>query len=327
METAMKKIGIIAPSSPVPKTEFESGVKRLKAAGFSVDVHPQCSAGHLFYAGDAHTRATALLDFANRPDLDVIWCARGGYGAAQMVPLLPETLAQSSRKKLLVGFSDVTSLYEHVTRHWGWSVLHAFMPGVASFEKVKGKDWKNLVSAVRGEWPHAWRFIGKGSAKNTVAAPSVEGRIFGGNLLVMTSQIGTPFAPRLDGTILFLEEVLESPSRIMRSLTQLEQSGQLAGVRGLMVGTLTDCADVAPTVWTKKGGRKTRALLRKLVPEKVWVDELFGGLAGRLGIPWGYGFKVGHGGGTEPLPIGARARFSVHGGKALLDILDWDWLK
>src|SRR5687768_3365846 len=108
-----KKVGIIAPSSPVPPVEFQLGLEKLRGAGFQLKVHPQCHDSHLYYSGEDEVRAKALFEYAKDEDLSVIWCARGGSGGARLLPFLDQFTKKSGKpgkKKLLVGFSDATVL-------------------------------------------------------------------------------------------------------------------------------------------------------------------------------------------------------------------------
>ena len=88
------RIGIIAPSSPCGQVELELGVERLARDGFDVIVHPQCARRHFTFAGTDDERAGALCELAYDGDIDAIWCARGGYGAARLLPMLETMTAE-----------------------------------------------------------------------------------------------------------------------------------------------------------------------------------------------------------------------------------------
>ena len=116
------KVGIIAPCSVVPQVELELGVDFLKQHGFVVHVHPQCFKQHLSFAGTHENRARAFFEYAMSPDVDVLWAARGGYGANHLLPWLDRLSQQNGKpqKKLLVGYSDITALFEYCRTQWGW---------------------------------------------------------------------------------------------------------------------------------------------------------------------------------------------------------------
>ena len=84
------RIGVVAPSSVVPPIELKLGTELLRKEGFEVAVHPQCRKAHLYFAGRDEERAQAFFEFASDSRFDVLWCARGGYGAARILPMLEE---------------------------------------------------------------------------------------------------------------------------------------------------------------------------------------------------------------------------------------------
>jgi muramoyltetrapeptide carboxypeptidase len=68
---------------------------------------------------------------------------------------------------------------------------------------------------------------------------TITGMLWGGNLTVLTSLIGTPYFPseqQYQNGILFLEDVNEHPYRIERMLMQLLEAGILAKQSAIMVG-------------------------------------------------------------------------------------------
>src|SRR5689334_5353815 len=99
------RIGIVAASSVVPPVEFEAGVAHLRDNGFDVRVHGAVLRQHFTFAGTDEQRAGALVEFAHDPAIDVVWLARGGYGATRLLPMLDRLTATRGKppRKLLVG--------------------------------------------------------------------------------------------------------------------------------------------------------------------------------------------------------------------------------
>src|SRR5213594_2149140 len=95
------RIALVAASSVVPHLDLEAGADRLRAAGFDVHIHPQCFDTHFTYAGSDQQRADALWQVASDDRFNIVWLARGGYGAARILPLLDALTAQhgSPRRK------------------------------------------------------------------------------------------------------------------------------------------------------------------------------------------------------------------------------------
>jgi muramoyltetrapeptide carboxypeptidase len=225
-----------------------------------------------YFAGDDRERL-ACLDAALRDDhAQVIWAARGGYGATRLLARLDPTLLE--RPKLIVGFSDVSALL-----CWAWA--HARVPSihgpvVGQLDDLHEQDRERLWTLLEGELPEPL-CADEHSATATLHGGRVEGRLIVSNLEVLRSLIGTPHMPSLDGAILALEEVGERPYRIDRALTQLLESGSLRGVAGVAVGDLQGC--VEPETGGSRG----------------WtVSEVLDDRLGRLGVPVVIGLPFGH---------------------------------
>ncbi|MCM2324190.1 MAG: LD-carboxypeptidase [Oligoflexia bacterium] len=313
----------------VPPVEFQLGIEQLRQAGFELQIHQQCHKSHLFFAGTDEARAAAFFEYAHDPKLEALWCARGGYGAIRILPLLEELTRRKGipPKNLLVGYSDATALLEFVSDRWGWSVLHAPMPGIRSFCTQTALEWETLMGFVRGTrvekmpWGNKrLRFVGK-KPKH-----AIEGLLAGGNLTVWTMLSGTPFAPRVNGKILFFEDVTEGLYRLDRMIQQLALSGGFDGVRAVVLGNFDGCTDYPPNVLARKSANpreRERMLLqpkpkdlhplRKRLNADRLIPQLFGEICDKLGIPVAYGLPVGHGPGHASLPLQVPYRLGTDG--------------
>jgi muramoyltetrapeptide carboxypeptidase len=321
------RIGIVALSSVVPPVEFAAGVQHLRANGFDVIVHPQVTTQHWLHAGDDATRAGALFEFARDDSIDVVWCARGGYGAAKLLPLLDRLTAERGvppSKKLLVGYSDVTVMHEYVRGRWGWNTLHAAMPAAANFASLPPRDWWATQAAVRREprinWPWA------ASPLRWLTAPPaqpIEAPLIGGNLSLWQTLAGTPYAPPRRPHILFLEDLAEKFYRIDRMMTHVAQAGLLDTCVALVLGDLTDCSDEAQTC-AAPDPAGPRQPLRPTFEFEDLLREVFVATGQRQNIPVAIGLAVGHGPNFAPLPLGARYRLDA--GAGTLGLIEWDWL-
>jgi muramoyltetrapeptide carboxypeptidase len=329
----------VAASSPVPEVEFGIGVDHLRSCGFEVTVHPQVHERHFIYAGTDGSRAQALYDFARNDRFDVIWMARGGYSAQRILPLLEEKTAKHgppARKKLLVGYSDVTVLHEFVRKRWGWSTLHAPMPAASNFSRLDASQWQAIVDLVHGRRPsNPWekaplRAIGRPLEQ------AIRCEVVGGNMCLWTCLVGTPWNPEARGKLLFLEDLGEPFYRIDRMLTQLIQAGALQDVRCIMLGDFTDCNDednkclappptgVDPRSLLDQGEKAPRQSLRQVFGQEQALREIFGQTCDQLGIPVLKTLPVGHGPNFAPLPLGATYELTPDG---RLELLQWDWLE
>ena len=305
-------IGIVAASGVVPQVELERGLGRLRESGFDPHVHEQVAKQSFTFAGNDEERAGAFYAYAKDPRFFILWMARGGYGAGRLLPLLDDLTNGHGTPptKLLVGYSDVTVLHEYVRSRWGWSTLHAPMPADSSFTRINAGEWQSIIDYVTGKraagpWeqtPLTW----------LTAPPSgpIERELIGGNLSLMASLRGTPYAGAGGSRIIFLEDVHEAFYRIDRKMMQLEQSGLLHHAAAIVLGDFTDCQD------------ETRSARKVYSMDEAW-EEIFGKLGKRLGIPVAKGLGVGHGPSFAPLPLGATYELSPSGS---IKLLKWDWL-
>lgn len=338
------QIGVVAPSSKLPMIEFRLGLDKIREAGMNPIVHPQCKKSHLFFAGTDEERANAFFEYAVDPRFSVVWAARGGYGAARLLPYLEQITAERGipDRKLLVGYSDATALQEYVRNRWGWVTMHAPMPAMRKFCVQSKGEWSSLLrflygkdegkSAARAPWEKkALKFI------NGAPKGAIEAELTGGNLAVWTSLIGTPFAPQAKGKMLFLEDVDEPLYRIDRMLHQLAQAGAFKEVKAILLGNFLNCKDTVAKVLgeqPKNAAAMQRMLndpkpeelklLRKKLDERRGLRQIFGELGDRLGIPVAEGMPVGHGPEIAALPLGADYRLDP---KGHLKLLSWAWME
>jgi len=334
------RVGVFAASSVVPQAELALGVSHLRDNGFEVAVHPDVAAQHFTFAGTDGQRANSFFEFAGDDRFDVLWAARGGYGATRILPALDKLAAEHGKPspKLLIGYSDVTPLHEFVRTRWNWPTLHASMPASISFTKLRPEEWSATLACVRGEpqpkfvWESVeLRFL------NGSPGTSISGELVGGNLSLWAAVTGTPYArQKAADKILFFEDVGEPPYRIDRMVTQLVQSGAFDGARAIVLGDFTACKDEDtkclkplepgedPHHALENLESREKISLRPVFTLEQSLGEIFGTVGARMNIPIAVGLPVGHGPNFSPLPLGANYELSATG---RLKLVNWDWLK
>jgi muramoyltetrapeptide carboxypeptidase len=283
---------VIAPSSPFEPDAFARGLEVLSGRlGLSPRHRPDVTARRAYLAGDDARRLDEWREAVHDPEARAIFCARGGYGAMRLLPALdPAPLL--ARPKLLVGFSDVTALHAVLNRA-GLATVHG--PVVTQLGRAPEDAVAHLEALLAGAAPRpgAWDVPAPGAglvAARTLRPGRVQGPLVGGTLALLAHLAGTPFAPPLDGAILFLEDVGEKPYRIDRYLTQLRLAGALDRVAAVAVGQLTGCDDAG-------------VLAADVVREAVLS----------LGVPAVEGLPAGHEDANFALPLGARATLVAPG--------------
>jgi muramoyltetrapeptide carboxypeptidase len=273
-------IGVAAISGPVEETPLEAGLSSLRARGYAIREAYNLRARELFLAGSDDARLDGYRELLRDPSVDAIFFARGGYGAARILDRLDPEESRRHAKIHLCG-SDLTALFAFLYR----AGLAAFYGPMVAVEMARGEDgdWGRVLS---GEAPAPHRF----AAEDVLSPGLAEGPLVGGCLSILASLCGTPDVLRAEGAVLFLEDIHEEPYRLDRLLTQLERSGTLDGIKGMVIGSLVPPA-----------GRDLEA------STDAW-------LAGRLGgarFPVARRFPAGHLSSPRTLPLGTPVRLDL----------------
>ncbi|MEM7577786.1 MAG: LD-carboxypeptidase [Planctomycetota bacterium] len=322
---ARNRVGIFTPASPIGSVELEMGVDVLRDAGFEITVHDQAAAQHFIFAGTDQQRAGAFWDFATDEAIDVVWCARGGYGCTHLLPWLDALSAEHGppRPKLLVGYSDVTVLHHYVRTRWGWDTLHANMPASASFVSMPKEVKQATFAVVRdGKPTEAGRTFGDAQLEFFANAPGlpIEADVLGGNLATWNYLTGTPYAPSpedLAGKLLFFEDIGEGFYKMDAYVTQLDQAGGFDRVAGLILGGFHDCSDEESTRYaappTSEQPDPPTEPLRPTYTERESMMRITTPLAEKHGFPIAWKLPVSHGPDYWPLMLGATHQLTCDG--------------
>jgi muramoyltetrapeptide carboxypeptidase len=250
-----KHIYIYSPSGAVrDKAAFRRGLARLKSLGHEVEVDEAALASHLRFAGDDETRLAAIHRAATSA-ADVALISRGGYGLTRILPgIRYKAVAKAIEKGTqFVGISDFTAFQSAVLARTGattWAgpalcegfgvsgqpddIMEACFNDLLAGQG-EGAGWRQKRAKARSESREA----GKIGADNSTFGVK-NACLWGGNLSVLVSLLGTPYFPQVKGGILFLEDVAEHPYRIERMLTQLLHSGVLARQKAIVLGQFNE---------------------------------------------------------------------------------------
>jgi len=204
---------------------------RFSPGQVEIVVHPQCYLSRGHFAGSDDERHAAMLDMANDPDIDVIWLARGGYGAARVALKGLTDLSSTARDKTWMGYSDggalLAGLYSMSFPH----VYHGPMPSDLLREGGHTAVFRAL----------SWLVDRDRSALEPSLQAGEQSAAF--NLTVLSQLIGTPLQPDLTGHVLMLEEVGEYHYRIDRALAHVTSNEAIRNVAGLRLGR---CSQIEP---------------------------------------------------------------------------------
>ena len=225
---------MVAPSGVVAEDRLEAGVRVLESLGLRVVAGEFVLARQAYLAGSDAERGADLQRMLDDPTIRAVFCARGGYGAQRILPAL-DLAAVRRQPKPVVGYSDATVLIAALVRA-GVVGIHGPMVAV---DLARGLSPRSLahLERVLSDPSYLWEV----EVPLSIRPGRATGRLLGGTLSVLATTLGTPYAPDLDGAVLFLEDVHEWPYRLDRLLTQLRQSGKLDRVAGVVFGTMAAC--------------------------------------------------------------------------------------
>jgi muramoyltetrapeptide carboxypeptidase len=277
-------VALVAPAGPLQKPEeLARAQENARTLGWEpvVGAHATEQTGYL--AGHDRDRLNDINRALRDPKMDAIWCLRGGYGMMRILDGI-DYEALSRKPKAIIGYSDITAFHAAVQRKCRLVTYH----GPTAREALTEFSRDSLRRAVVEQTDSC------GVAPNAreINAGAAEGRLVGGNLAVLASLCGTPFAADLTDGILILEDINEPVYRIDRLLQQLRLSGALNGCKAIAFGECTHSPDDADGA----GGQ---------------FDQVLSELAHGLGIPCLAGIPVGHIAEQWTIPLGAMARLDT----------------
>jgi muramoyltetrapeptide carboxypeptidase len=232
---------VVSPASAAKAELVEHGCTRLREFGYQPVVMPHALArGPLYYAGKKEDRVADLhAAFADKT-IEGVLCTRGGWGSAELLPLLDTALVRSN-PKVFAGYSDHTSLHSWFWNECGMPTFYAPMVA-ADWSKQNGVDERTWRASVEGEGN--WS-VGEADGLRVLRAGNAEGRLLGGCLSILEAGLGTPWALRIDEPcVLFLEDIGVKPYQWDRMLQHLKFAGVMKNVRGVVFGDMSACGDV-----------------------------------------------------------------------------------
>ncbi|HKN75836.1 MAG TPA: LD-carboxypeptidase [Candidatus Acidoferrum sp.] len=279
-----------APASPAEFEKVLAGAEELRRLGFQVaDSTPLTPEG--YFAGSLSGRRNELLSELKRQDVDALVAIRGGYGSNYLLDDLG--IERVDAPKVILGYSDLTSLQIFLWERFGWVGFYGPMLAAgldAADGSANGYDRESLLAAL-GKADSGWTLKLRGEA---LVGGDAEGRVLGGCMTLVETTIGTPWELETRGSILLLEDRGMKPWQVDRALMHLKQAGKFEAVCGIVLGEFPDSG---PPL----SGSPT-------------VRDVCARILGPLGVPIVYGAAVGHT--PRPMltvPLGVKARLNAQG--------------
>ena len=296
-------VGIISPSAAsADRMEYTFAKEAMEAMGLKVKVGSNFKNrfGHL--AGTDEERAADFNAMFADPEVKAIICLRGGSGAARILPLIDYEQVKANPKPLL-GYSDITALHCALYSQTGLISFHG-PNGSGSWNSFHANQFQQLffdqkLLSFKNEVTKGDDLVAKGNRIQTLTKGTVEGKILGGNLTVLTALSGSIYYPDFQDAILFIEDVGEDPYRIDRMMSTLKLNGTLGKIKGFVFGQCSDC----------KPGSGYGAFT---------VDQIMDQYIIPLNIPAYIGAMIGHISKQFIIPVGARVRLNADQGSITL---------
>jgi muramoyltetrapeptide carboxypeptidase len=280
------RIAVVSPASPFNRDDFDGGIAELKRIGFEPVYDESVFARQAYVSGPAQLRAQAIRRALRDDSIAGLIAVRGGYGSAQVLPLLDRDEIRVARKPF-IGYSDLTSMLTFLTIECGLVAFHGPMLAGRLSRGAEGYDRESFLAALCTK-----------AAPRELTAPGVQtvrpgearGPLFGGTVTQLLASLGTPFAfSPPDGYVLFFEEVGERPYRLDREVLQLVQSGLMARASAVVVGELLRCDEPSGDL----SGRAVMAQLLADFPGPVVIGFPSGHTAGpSMTLPFGVDCRV-----------------------------------
>ena len=297
---AGSRVTLVAPAGPlVERDDVTRAAELCRALGYVPTVAPHALDKYGYLAGGDAARLADLNAALASPDVDGVWCIRGGYGITRLLGAV-DFAGFARQPKPVIGFSDITALLVALHQETGVVTFH----GPTARSSMPAFTRRHFERAVARPEPAG--LLERLPLPADVLVPArdrvvalrggrAEGPLVGGNLTLLQCLIGTAFTPVLDGAILFLEDVGEEIYRIDRILAHLRLAGLLARAAGVVVGRFTEVG-------------------RRGADGVIGLEEVLETYLAPLGVPVAWGFPVGHIDDQWTLPLGVRARLDADAG-------------
>jgi len=293
------KVIVVSPASPADPARLERGYHELIRLGYEPRLETSGRDPVGYFSGSIDNRRTELVEALQVEDHGAAFCARGGYGSNYLLDVLD--LRRLSRPRILLGYSDITSLEILLWQKLGWVTFYGPMVAAgfdAGADVAGGYDAQSFSRAMT-QAESGWMLDLRGVSLNAGVA---EGVLLGGCMTLVETSLGTPWELDTSGAILLLEDRGMKPYQVDRGLMHLKQAGKLKNVRGIILGEFPESE---PPI---AGGPTVREVCQRIL--------------GELGVPLVWRAPIGHT--SRPvltLPLGVRARLCASGA-GQLEILE-----
>ena len=293
-------IGILSHSSWMNESDLKLAITVFEEKGYHLVLGESVFLKDHTFAGTPEQRANDINSMFANPDIDAIICARGGYGANRVLPLLDYDLIKAN-PKIFMGYSDVTAFLTSITQKTGLVTFHG--PMLSSFKKGMVDYNFELIEKTLFGYESITIKSPRELQRRVLKSGKTEGPLWGGNMCLLINRLGTPDQLNTDGTILFIEDIGEYLYAIDRMMVHMKKAGMFDNIKGLIIWELVDMKD-----YDEPFGKST--------------DEIVMDVCGDLEIPIISNFPCGHGVYHATMPISIPVRLDSDSQSPTLTILE-----
>lgn len=276
---------IVSPAGRVLNENIDNAVSILEGWGLNVLLSQSSKDEYYNFSGTLDQRCDDMQWALNHTEAKAIFASRGGYGTIHLLDKLDWTTFDKY-PKLLVGYSDICNLHAQIN-NMAVPSLHGLMPN--SFPKGE-EEQLSLISLKQSLF--TINYLLEWTVPHDINDFQVTAPIVGGNLSILYSLQGTPYAPSYVDTILFIEDLCEYYYHIDRMLHSMAYAGVFLTIKALIVGDFSDLKD-------------------NPIPFGKSIEELIFDIVSPYGVPVIFGLKTGHSDPTLALPLGKSTVLSV----------------
>lgn len=290
-------IDIVAPGSASKSDDLQAGLQVIHSWGLKTRVSNLVHDKHPFHAGEDKQRFNELKKALLAKDSRMVWFARGGYGCLRLLPEL-EKIKPLGLSKIILGYSDITSLHIFFQQKWKLKTLHG--PVVESLRPDRlilahQEELRQILFGEVFETKHDLNPL-NGLAQKTKI---IDGILSGGNLVVAQSHCGSQYSLKGKNKILFFEDIGERGYRLDRALYQMQLSGAFSEAKAIVFGQFT-------------GGNELNG--------ESFVNFALERFAQSIKVPVYSGLQVGHGSVNRVMVNGQKSSILLQKGSPVLII-------
>jgi muramoyltetrapeptide carboxypeptidase len=297
-------IGIVAPAGALVETDLQKAIQFIENNHWKYKLGKNIFNIFQFgynYSGTVQQRVEDFQSFLDDDEIDAIWCARGGYGGAQIIDKLNFTKFRKN-PKYIIGYSDNTVLHQAINT-LGFSSIHA----ITAKELPTGNTEKSYESLKTLLETGVMNYEISSSILNQEG--KTKGILVGGNLSIIYSLLGSRTITDFRDKILFLEDWNENYYHIDRMMTGLKRAGVFNQLKGLIFGGFTKLDDSTENEEFNQ-------------PFDSFASKLLKSIVGKREYPIVFEFPSGHISENLALLFGTKVKLKVNNDIVVLKTVD-----